>query len=322
VSWQVNGTITPQPGDECNPTTVSQDTAGRRITCTVSNTFRGEYTVMLDKTPPAGVVATPARPPDSAGWYTAPVPITWSTAQPDTSGIAACTTMTYAGPDGPSLAPAGTCRDRAGNVSAPVTFPLAYDATPPALSDVGATVTGATATVRWTPGADVVATSVVRQGGGAVDVPAGAHEAADGPLAPGIAYTWTVTVRDAAGNAASATATAAVPKADAKAAATSKSASRRAPVIRWRAARNADYYNIQLLRNGRKVLSAWPTRPRYTLRRTWRYHGRTHRLAAGVYRYYVWAGYGPRAARRYGRLLAHGRVRVRTYAPPRRAGGQ
>ena len=75
----------------------------------------------------------------------------------------------------------------------------------------------------------------------------------------------------------------------------------------------AAYYNLQLFRSGRKVLTAWPSRPRYTLPRTWRLNGRTHRLIAGVYRWYVWPGYGPPAQHRYGRLLAKGKV---TVTPP------
>ena len=84
------------------------------------------------------------------------------------------------------------------------------------------------------------------------------------------------------------------------------------PTLTWRARPKVKYYNLQLFRNGRKILSAWPTVAHYTLEPSWRYHGQTYKLTAGRYRWYVWPGYGPRAAHRYGRLLAKGAVTVPT----------
>ena len=63
------------------------------------------------------------------------------------------------------------------------------------------------------------------------------------------------------------------------------------PTLVWAPAKGATYYNLQLIR-GRKVLSAWPVRPSFRLRRTWLYNGRRYRLEPGVYRWYVWPGYG------------------------------
>ena len=77
----------------------------------------------------------------------------------------------------------------------------------------------------------------------------------------------------------------------------------RAPVLRWRIVAGARYYNVQLFRGARKVLSAWPVRARLRVHRTWRYGGVRRRLAPGVYRWYVWPGYGRRAAHRYGALV-------------------
>ncbi len=56
-----------------------------------------------------------------------------------TSGIASCTSTPYSGPDGTGISLTGTCKDKAGNVSAPVPFVFNYDATPPALAAVTAT---------------------------------------------------------------------------------------------------------------------------------------------------------------------------------------
>ena len=71
----------------------------------------------------------------------------------------------------------------------------------------------------------------------------------------------------------------------------------------WAPAKNATYYNVQLIRNGRKILSAWPVRPSYRLRRTWSYQGRRFRLRPGTYRWYVWPGLGRISAGDYSRQL-------------------
>ena len=65
----------------------------------------------------------------------------------------------------------------------------------------------------------------------------------------------------------------------------------------------ARYYNVQVFRNGKKILSAWPSKPHYQLRRSWRYRGHRYRLSDATYRWYLWAGYGKRSARHYGGLL-------------------
>jgi hypothetical protein len=315
VQWEISGTITaPFPGPDCADKVLTADTTGTVLTCTAYNngasTTGATDAIRIDRTPPDRLTAVPARPPDASSWYTAPVAITW-TGKDDTSQIASCTSMTYAGPDGPAVTPAGTCTDHAGNSSTPVGFPMAFDATPPALSDVAASLSGTTAKVRWTPGADVASATVTRQDGTPLTVVPGAREASDGPLAEGGTYAWTVTVRDTAGNATSATASAAVPTAAAASLAAAQARQRIArPVLRWRRIADAKYYNLQLFRGTKKVLTAWPTKPRFTLARTWHYRGKKHRLAAGKYRWYVWAGYGPRARHRYGKLLARGTLKV------------
>src|SRR5919108_496835 len=77
----------------------------------------------------------------------------------------------------------------------------------------------------------------------------------------------------------------------------------RPPLLRWRPVRRATYYNVQLYRAGRKLLSTWPRRTKLQLRSSWRFAGQQQRLTPGTYRWYVWPGYGPAAARKYGRML-------------------
>jgi hypothetical protein len=75
------------------------------------------------------------------------------------------------------------------------------------------------------------------------------------------------------------------------------------PLLVWRRAARAGYYNVQLFRGKQKVLSAWPTRARLQLRARWKFAGRVRRLTPGTYRWYVWPGYGVPSARNYGQLL-------------------
>jgi hypothetical protein len=84
----------------------------------------------------------------------------------------------------------------------------------------------------------------------------------------------------------------------------------RPPLIDWTTVRKATYYNVQVWRNGRKILSRWPLRSSLQLRSTWRYRGHTYRLAAARYTVYAWPGFGRPAAARYGSLLGTTSFRV------------
>jgi hypothetical protein len=67
----------------------------------------------------------------------------------------------------------------------------------------------------------------------------------------------------------------------------------------------AAFYNVQLFRNGRKILSAWPVESRLKLRLTWRCNGRRWRLAPATYRWFVWPAYKRGGKVRYGKPLGH-----------------
>jgi hypothetical protein len=81
-------------------------------------------------------------------------------------------------------------------------------------------------------------------------------------------------------------------------------------MLAWRAVSRTSFYNVQVYRNGRKILSRWPSRPRFGLRRSWRYQGRTFRLRPGVYTWFVWPGFGTLAKPRFGKLLGQSSFRV------------
>jgi hypothetical protein len=71
------------------------------------------------------------------------------------------------------------------------------------------------------------------------------------------------------------------------------------PVLRWRRIGGAAYYNVQLFRGSRRIYAAWPTMHQVGLQTTWKWSGHRFRLSPGRYRWYVWAGFGPRRSAQY-----------------------
>jgi hypothetical protein len=80
---------------------------------------------------------------------------------------------------------------------------------------------------------------------------------------------------------------------------------KKAPLLRWTSVRGARYYNFQLYRGGKKILSTWPTHASVRLKSSWRFDGHRYRLTPGRYRWYVWPGFGPPAADRYGPAIGY-----------------
>ena len=73
------------------------------------------------------------------------------------------------------------------------------------------------------------------------------------------ATAYEVRVLDAAGNVGSRTLRAVAGPRLIAPAAGAVVKGRKPPVLRWTPIRGASYYNVQLFRNGHKVMSAWPT---------------------------------------------------------------
>jgi hypothetical protein len=297
LEWTYAGTV--QTG--CRNEWFRQDTAGSLRSCSVL--FGGEgasksVTIRLDQTPPSITEAVPNRPPDHDGWYTHAVTFVPRAADA-TSGLLGCEPVTYAGPDTADARIVATCRDNAG-LSASRTFPLRYDATPPDVSTVtlrtGDRVVrlswppGASASLVRTPGTDGAASAVLYEGPG--------RSFTDREVRNGRRYRYVLTLADAAGNAASRE-VAAVPE-PRLLVPVRRATIAAPPLLRWTPVRGARYYNVQLFRGGRKILSAWPRRTALQLKATWRYRGKRYRLKPGQYRWYVWPGKGRREKNEYG----------------------
>ncbi|HUE27513.1 MAG TPA: hypothetical protein VMP89_12125 [Solirubrobacteraceae bacterium] len=280
------------------------------MSCDVSWTSPPEinypYNVKVEiSSPTASAVAV--RPPDSNGWYNHPVAVTFSGSS--FSGIASCTSSTYSGPSSAAASVGGTCTDGAGKIVG-TSLGLQYDDTPPSLS-VATNPADRSAALDWQAGGDVAplaSVEVVRAPGlsnaQASTVYRGDSGAyVDTRVRNGVRYTYTVTATDQAGNATARQVT--VTPGPRLLSPISNALLSQAPMLSWTPVHGARYYNVQLFR-GRKVLSTWPVHAWLQLHGTWRFEGHRYRLRPGRYRWYVWPGFGRRAAARYGRLIGSG----------------
>jgi hypothetical protein len=261
------------------------------------------YTVRYDATAPTILTVAPARRADHAGWYTRPVGFSVVGAD-TTSGLAGCDPVEYRGPDAAGAVINGVCRDQAGNVASRA-FTIPFDATPPALRRVRVAPGDRVVRLNWSAleHAKVeVSRSPGRRGDPRTVLYRGAETSlVDRKVRNGRRYLYSFTAIDPAGNRARRTfAVVPGPRLVSPAAGARVSAPL---VLRWTPVRGAQYYNVQLWRDGRKVLSAWPTRARFELPRSWRYLGERRRLVPGRYRWLVWPGEGPRSLDAYGPLI-------------------
>jgi large repetitive protein len=263
----------------------------------------GSVPVKYDATAPAVAGGSPARAPDANGWYNHPVAVDFRGSD-ETSHIESCTSATYSGPDNPAAALRGTCRDQAGNGSNVFDYGLEYDATAPELTSVGVTAGDGMVVIRWQASPDTRRVEVTRLAGKSVTAVAvyqGTGDSfTDKRLKNGVHYRYAIRGFDAAGNAATRQVVA-TPRAPLFAPLAGATVSA-PPLLAWIPVPKARYYNVQVWRN-RKIFSAWPTRTRLRLKRSWAYRGHRYRLTPGRYRWYVWPGRGPRSANRYGPLL-------------------
>jgi hypothetical protein len=80
---------------------------------------------------------------------------------------------------------------------------------------------------------------------------------------------------------------------------------RRPPTLAWASISRARFYNVQLFRNGRKVMSTWPRRSRVHLAPRWHYAKHAYALTRGRYDWYVWPAFRSGGSIRYGPAIGH-----------------
>ena len=330
VSFEFEGGDALSGLNSCTTATYSgPDSGSARVTgsCTDYAGNTGSTTVELkyDATAPKAT-PKPERNPNARGWYNRPVSVGF-VGEDQVSGVDSCSpAVLYKGPDTAKTSLSGTCRDKAANTSAPAAFELRYDTAPPGLQRVKAEIATKGVILRWAGSADAFSYAVTRRPGLRGKKPSTIYTGpaktfVDRRLENGVKYRYTVTAYDEAGNGAARALTAlptSVRTVPTRSTPKSTKPTRSTPALRgpaagarvsapplltWGAVPKATYYNVQLWRDGTKILSVWTKHPKLRLEKSWSYGGRTYALTPGVYRWFVWPGFLRPSANEYGKLV-------------------
>jgi hypothetical protein len=157
----------------------------------------------------------------------------------------------------------------------------------------------------------VVVTSALSAGGDADVVYTGTAETFTvRNLVNGLEYRFVVVSVDKNGDTSAGVAVTALPKATLLRSPRDGARLKKPPKLLWVKNAEASYYNVQLFRGTTKILSAWPKAASLALKRTWKYSGRKYTLTPGVYRWYVWPGFGARANADYGEMLGFSNFQI------------
>ena len=150
----------------------------------------------------------------------------------------------------------------------------------------------------------VVVTRGLSTGGDTRVVYAGSGQSfTDRGLVNGLEYRYLVVSFDKAGNASAGVAAVALPKVSKLRSPKDGARMKRPPKLLWLRNSEASYYNVQVFRGTAKILSTWPVTATVTLKRGWKYGGHRYKMTPGLYRWYVWPGFGARSAVDYGEML-------------------
>jgi hypothetical protein len=301
VACSASGYAGPDAGD-ASVTGACRDRAGNE---SARRTFQLGY----DSTGPIVLRARRGRRPDHGRWYRRAVKVRFRARDP-LSGGARCEPVIYRGPDGPGTVRA-TCSDYAGNVTTR-DFPIRFDATPPTVA-LRAKPGGRMAVLRWRAAPDARSFQLSRWIRGRrstrrVVYRGARHRHVDRGLTDGLRYRYALRATDRAGRHGRDRTRVKphrgllAPRADAQVTVP--------PLLRWTPVLGARYYNVQLVRDGRTILSDYPRGPRYAVPAAWTFKRQTETLAPGIYTWYVWAAKRRRSEGVYGRRIGHRRFVV------------
>jgi hypothetical protein len=276
------------------------------------NSTKATEHVKYDSTKPVLNSAGAERAPDHGDWYNHPVTFNFHGSDA-TSGNITCTPVTYSGPDNGTAQVVGRCADAAGNIASR-TFAFKYDAAAPAKSKAFAVPADRAVSLSWAPPGDAESFVVRRMPAIGPQTPTviyrGAkHNYLDTGLKNGAKYNYIVTTVDQAGNTSDA-GISSVPDGSTLRPFIDSEVTQ-PPLLTWKKVRRATYYNVQVFKGRKKVLSIWPTTASLQLKPSWRYNGGKYTLTPGLYRWYVWPGLGGKMAHRYGDLVGSSTFRMK-----------
>ena len=191
--------------------------------------------------------------------------------------------------------------------SAPPLPPVVVASLPPNVGVVGVAALDGTLVLTWQPppGCDHVVVTRSNSDGSAEKVVYSGEGSRyeDQGLENGIEYRYVIRCVDASGNRSAGVAIVAVPHRNMLRSPKDGAALKKPPKLVWARDAEADYYNLQLLRNNVRIFAAWPTKTTFALKKGWKDQGRKYALRPGRYEWFVWPGVGPRKDATYGTLL-------------------
>jgi len=242
------------------------------------------------------------------GWYRSDVNVSWTVSDPTgISTSSGCEPQTLTSDTAGTPLTCSASNRAKPPVSNSVTVTIKIDRVAPRVSDVSVTPGDGQNVLRWRSTSHSDTTRIVRtprRGKGTSATFKSLHGGSftDTGIENGREYVYTLFSRDLAGNHSKSVTVLALPKVLTLQKLPYVPRVSGSPILRWKATPGADYYHVQLFRGGKRIGAAWPSRPQIALPAAWSWSGHRYRLGHGTYRWYVWAGTGPRASAHYERL--------------------
>jgi hypothetical protein len=197
-----------------------------------------------------------------------------------------------------------TAVDKRKNAASATFDVIVEDLTPPdTVTSFSAQVKGKTVALAWRrPAGDVKGVQITRipgQGARVTTLYTGSQvRFTDTTVKAGGKYEYRAVAFDAAGNRSKAVAATVVVRTSALVFPAEGQRVSAPPALRWLPVAGASYYNVQIFRGKKKVLSIWPTKPQLQLRSAWTFERSRQHLLPGLYSWYVWPGFGQLASAR------------------------